>query len=254
MSPSVGPDSLVSALSPSDRQIVEILKALSREPRIMILDEATASLGARQVERLFELVGEWKAQGHGPHLHLAPHGGDLPDRRQGDRAPERQDRRRGGPEGDERGRAGRAHDRGRRRSSATSSNPRKVAVEKAVLLETEDLRSSVLNGVSLQAAGGRDPGPRRSAGTGAVGPPARPFRGRPPLGDRPARGRGSSLLSPPAGDAEGPRIRPRRPGRRGPSADTLHSGEPPTALLVALRGIPEHAAGAEATPRTYRRA
>src|SRR3712207_337807 len=63
LGPSVGPDSLVSDLSPSDRQIVEILKALSREPRVMILDEATASLGARQVERLFELVGEWKARG-----------------------------------------------------------------------------------------------------------------------------------------------------------------------------------------------
>ncbi len=49
LGPSVGPDSLVSDLSPSDRQIVEILKALSREPRVMILDEATASLGARQV-------------------------------------------------------------------------------------------------------------------------------------------------------------------------------------------------------------
>src|SRR3712207_8442969 len=57
------PDSLVSDLSPSDRQIVEILKALSREPRVMILDEATASLGARQVGRLFELVGEGKARG-----------------------------------------------------------------------------------------------------------------------------------------------------------------------------------------------
>ena len=63
LGPSVGPDSLVSDLSPSDRQIVEILKAYSREPRVMILDEATASLGARQVERLFELVGEWKARG-----------------------------------------------------------------------------------------------------------------------------------------------------------------------------------------------
>ena len=63
LGPSVGPGSFVSALSPSDRQLVEILKALSREPRIMILDEATASLGARQVERLFELVGEWKARG-----------------------------------------------------------------------------------------------------------------------------------------------------------------------------------------------
>jgi ribose transport system ATP-binding protein len=63
MGPSVGPDSFVSDLSPSDRQIVEILKALSREPRVMILDEATASLGARQVERLFELVVEWKGRG-----------------------------------------------------------------------------------------------------------------------------------------------------------------------------------------------
>src|SRR3712207_2902994 len=34
LGPSVGPDSLVSDLSPSDRQIVEILKALSREPRV----------------------------------------------------------------------------------------------------------------------------------------------------------------------------------------------------------------------------
>lgn len=61
--PSVGPDSLVAELAPSERQIVEVLKALSREPRVMILDEATASLGARQVERLFELIGEWKARG-----------------------------------------------------------------------------------------------------------------------------------------------------------------------------------------------
>jgi ribose transport system ATP-binding protein len=60
---SVRPDSLVRELSPSERQIVEVLKALSLEPRVMILDEATASLGARQVERLFELVSEWKGRG-----------------------------------------------------------------------------------------------------------------------------------------------------------------------------------------------
>jgi ribose transport system ATP-binding protein len=65
VSPSVGPDSLVASLSPSERQIVEILKALSREPRVMILDEATASLGAEQVEKLFELIGEWKGRGMG---------------------------------------------------------------------------------------------------------------------------------------------------------------------------------------------
>jgi ribose transport system ATP-binding protein len=59
----VTPDLPVRDLPPSERQIVEILKALSREPRVLILDEATASLGSQQVERLFELVGQWRAAG-----------------------------------------------------------------------------------------------------------------------------------------------------------------------------------------------
>ena len=60
---SLQPHTLVSELSPDEKQIVEILKALSLQPKIMILDEATASLDSRQVNRLFELVGQWKAQG-----------------------------------------------------------------------------------------------------------------------------------------------------------------------------------------------
>jgi ribose transport system ATP-binding protein len=43
--------------------IVEILKAISFDPRLLILDEATASLDSRQVERLFELVRNWKQAG-----------------------------------------------------------------------------------------------------------------------------------------------------------------------------------------------
>ncbi len=57
------PATLVSALHPDEKQIVEILKAISLNPRILILDEATASLDSRQVERLFELVKRWKAEG-----------------------------------------------------------------------------------------------------------------------------------------------------------------------------------------------
>jgi len=53
----------VSTLSPDERQIVEILKALSLNPRLMILDEATASLDAQQVDRLFNLIADWKEAG-----------------------------------------------------------------------------------------------------------------------------------------------------------------------------------------------
>ena len=53
----------VSALPPDEKQIVEILKAWSIRPRVLILDEATASLDSRQVERLFALVSEWKQAG-----------------------------------------------------------------------------------------------------------------------------------------------------------------------------------------------
>src|SRR6185369_169135 len=48
---------------PDEKQIVEILKAISVDPRMLILDEATASLDSRQVQRLFELVSQWKADG-----------------------------------------------------------------------------------------------------------------------------------------------------------------------------------------------
>ena len=53
----------VKSLPPDEMQIVEILKAISFNPQLLILDEATASLDSRQVQRLFELVRKWKAEG-----------------------------------------------------------------------------------------------------------------------------------------------------------------------------------------------
>lgn len=57
------PEMLVSELPPDEKQIIEILKAVSFDPRLLILDEATASLDSRQVQRLFELVVKWKEEG-----------------------------------------------------------------------------------------------------------------------------------------------------------------------------------------------
>ncbi len=57
------PDVPIASLPPDEKQIVEILKAISFDPRLIILDEATASLDSRQVTRLFELVGKWKQAG-----------------------------------------------------------------------------------------------------------------------------------------------------------------------------------------------
>ena len=57
------PDAPIAALPPDEKQIIEILKAISFDPWMIILDEATASLDSRQVQRLFELVKKWKEQG-----------------------------------------------------------------------------------------------------------------------------------------------------------------------------------------------
>ena len=55
------PDTLVERLSAGERQLVEIAKALSIEPRLIILDEPTTSLTARETEHLFALLGRLRA-------------------------------------------------------------------------------------------------------------------------------------------------------------------------------------------------
>jgi ribose transport system ATP-binding protein len=61
----VGPTSFVKDLTSDERQIVEFLKALSAKPKVLILDEITASLDARQVERVFGIARSLKESGHG---------------------------------------------------------------------------------------------------------------------------------------------------------------------------------------------
>ena len=59
----VHPDAKVSALSVGERQRVEILKALYRDARILILDEPTAVLTPQETDALFETLKKAVARG-----------------------------------------------------------------------------------------------------------------------------------------------------------------------------------------------
>ena len=62
---SLDPEELVENLSHAERQIVGILKALSREAKILILDEPTASLSVVEKRTLFEILRKITRQGVG---------------------------------------------------------------------------------------------------------------------------------------------------------------------------------------------
>jgi simple sugar transport system ATP-binding protein len=59
----VDPDAMVADLSVGEKQRVEILKALYRDARILILDEPTAVLTPNEAEQLFGILREMVGQG-----------------------------------------------------------------------------------------------------------------------------------------------------------------------------------------------
>jgi rhamnose transport system ATP-binding protein len=61
----IAPQRTVSTLSMPEQQLVEMAKAIGARARILILDEPTASLTDREVERLFRVIGTLRAEGAG---------------------------------------------------------------------------------------------------------------------------------------------------------------------------------------------
>jgi ribose transport system ATP-binding protein len=61
----IDPRKRVSQLGTAGWQLVEIAKALSKDARILIMDEPTASLAHSEVERLFAIIERLKARGIG---------------------------------------------------------------------------------------------------------------------------------------------------------------------------------------------
>ena len=59
----INPDRKVSELTVAEQQIVEIIKAISLDARLLILDEPTAALSQQEVEKLFALVRRLHQQG-----------------------------------------------------------------------------------------------------------------------------------------------------------------------------------------------
>ena len=63
LSMNVNPNTIMRTMSVSQRQMVEIAKAVSYDAKIIVLDEPTSSLTENEVEKLFSIVNNLKEKG-----------------------------------------------------------------------------------------------------------------------------------------------------------------------------------------------
>jgi ribose transport system ATP-binding protein len=59
----IDPSAIVRTLSPAKKQLVEIAKSISRNARILIMDEPSAPLSASEVETMFNIIARLKKTG-----------------------------------------------------------------------------------------------------------------------------------------------------------------------------------------------
>ena len=78
-----------AACRPADKQLVSIARALTRDVRLLIMDEPSAVLGSHEVDTLFGVVRRLTARGRRRRLHLPPARGGGGHRRRHHRAARR---------------------------------------------------------------------------------------------------------------------------------------------------------------------
>jgi ribose transport system ATP-binding protein len=61
---SVDPEALVGDLGAGQRQLTEIVKAISQDAKILVLDEPSTALSVHDVDRLFTFLRKLRAEGH----------------------------------------------------------------------------------------------------------------------------------------------------------------------------------------------
>ena len=147
----VDPDALVDDLPVGVQQRVEIIKALSRDARVLVFDEPTAVLTPQETDELMGIMRQLKADGHLDRVHhpQAPRGARGRRPHHGD--PPRQGRRRGVADGVER-RARVAHGRPRRRADGAARRSRRSATMRSSvegLTVIDPIGQLVVNDVSF---------------------------------------------------------------------------------------------------------
>ena len=73
----VSPKEKLRNLTVAQCQLIEIIKAISINAKVIVMDEPTAAITDREVELLFERYPQPDGKGRCDYLHFAPYGRDL---------------------------------------------------------------------------------------------------------------------------------------------------------------------------------
>ena len=165
--------------APAEQQKVEILRALSRDAELIVMDEPTAALGAEETAQLHEIVRSLAARrAHGAARLALPARGARARRR--GHGPARRARR--AHRARRRGDRGLAHPRDARpparRPPSRPSAP--APADAPAVLTVRDLHAPRVEGVSLTVRAGEIVGPRRARRRRAHRARARDLRRRAP--------------------------------------------------------------------------